>query len=106
MKHAAILIFGLALLAGNAPEPVAPRVPLEFARYYDVADLEAALHDLAAAYPEFLELGTMGQSMEGNEMWVMTVTDLATGPAASKPAMYIDANTHGNPDRWPRWLHL
>lgn len=96
MRRAAVVALAAFLLAGNAPEPVTPRVALEFARYYNVADLKAALHELAEAYPEFLELESMGQSREGNEMWVMSVTDEATGPAGSKPAMYIDANTNGN----------
>ncbi|MCH7493547.1 peptidase M14 [bacterium] len=96
MRRLSALALGAFLLAGNAPEPVAPRVALEFSRYYDVGELAAALQELAAAYPEFLDLGTMGKSRGGNDMWIMTVTDKSTGKASGKPAMYIDANTHGN----------
>lgn len=86
----------LALLAGNPPAPVSPRVALEFARYYDTDELYEAVEALAAAYPEFIEVESMGFSREGRDLLIVSVTDEATGPAGDKPAMYIDANTHGN----------
>jgi hypothetical protein len=71
-------------------------VGLPFDRYYDGAALEAALRRIAATWPELTHLESMGTSREGRPLWVMTVADPAGGPIDARPAMYIDANTHGN----------
>lgn len=83
------------------PSPAAPkaeprRLGLPFDRYYDGAALEAALRRIAATWPELTHLESMGTSREGRPLWVMTVADPAGGPIDARPAMYIDANTHGN----------
>ncbi|MBC8514678.1 hypothetical protein H8D30_02315 [bacterium] len=90
------LVLSLLFLGGNAPPAINPLVALSFNRYYDVEEMGEALAALEAAYPNLLSLGTMGQSREGRELWVMTVNNPETGDASTKPAMYIDANTHGN----------
>jgi hypothetical protein len=69
---------------------------LTFDRYYDVAQLEAALRALHAAYPNDTRLVSMGTSREGRPLWLLTIFDGAAGDPDAKPAYYVDGNTHGN----------
>lgn len=109
LAGAVLLGAGARARAGDPPPappsaPTAPGVPnaeprrlgLPFDRYYDGAALEAALRRIAATWPDLAHLESMGTSREGRPLWVMTVADPAGGPVDARPAMYIDANTHGN----------
>jgi hypothetical protein len=55
-----------------------------------------ALHELVAAYPELLSIQTIGRSVAGREMWLVTLNNPATGADTDKTAIFIDANIHGN----------
>jgi len=63
-------------------------------KYYTYDELTAALEQLAEKYPHLAKLESIGKSYEGRELWVMTITNFATGPAEEKPAYWIDANIH------------
>ncbi len=78
-----------------APDP-APRVPLRWDRFYDVAEVEAALRALAEAHPGWLALESIGRSVEGRDILLATLADPAGPPPSERPAMYIEANVHGN----------
>lgn len=65
-------------------------------RFYDMDEVSAMLTKFAAARPDLATLESMGESVEGRPMWVLTVTNSATGSAASKPAMYVDGSIHAN----------
>ncbi len=69
-------------------------IQLDFSKYYTYQELTDALHDLNQAYPEISKLYSIGQSHEGRELWMMELTNPATGAAAAKPAYYIDGNHH------------
>ncbi len=71
-------------------------VDLRFDRFYNYAEMTQALKDLAASYPDHLTLESIGHSSEGRDMWMMTINNAKTGSDRDKPAMYIDANVHGN----------
>jgi hypothetical protein len=58
--------------------------------------MSEALHDLAAAYPELLKLQSIGKSVAGRDLWLVTINNPATGPDTAKTAMFIDGNIHGN----------
>ncbi len=62
--------------------------------YYTYDTLTRILRDLVAAYPHLAQLESIGKSYEGRELWLVTLTNSATGPAIEKPAYWIDANTH------------
>jgi hypothetical protein len=79
------------LAAGRAPQ-----VEIAWNRLYDDAGIYALLDRLAARWPELLSHEVIGHSVESREMRVYTLNNPATGPAASKPAMWIDGNVHGN----------
>ncbi len=72
------------------------KVPLRFDHFYDFEELTSALHSLAEAYPQLLDLASIGKSFEGRDMWLMTIHNPKTGPEMEKAAMWIDGNIHGN----------
>ncbi|MEO6811066.1 MAG: M14 family metallopeptidase [Isosphaeraceae bacterium] len=96
---AALLIpLGLALpaLAADTKAGPSPGVPLSFNRLYDYPELVEALKTLVAAHPDLLSMASLGKSVEGRDLWCVTINNRKTGPDRSKPAMYVDGNIHGN----------
>jgi len=86
----------LAPVAPAAAQPMDPgRVDLPFNRYYDLEELEAAVREIAAAYPELVELREIGRSLKGHPILVAIVTSPGSDHR-EKPAMWIDGNVHGN----------
>ncbi|MBK8739823.1 MAG: carboxypeptidase [Betaproteobacteria bacterium] len=67
---------------------------LSFDRFHRYADLTAILHQFAAEYPTLIEVASIGKSHEGRDIWVVTATNTATGPAGEKPAFWVDGNIH------------
>ena len=62
--------------------------------YYTYDVLTKLLHDLVVAYPQLARVESIGKSLEGRELWVVTLTNWETGPDLEKPAYWIDGNTH------------
>ncbi len=69
---------------------------IAFDRYYRHDDLTALLRDYVAENPGFVELASIGKSHEGRDIWLVTVTNQATGPASEKPAFWCDGNIHAS----------
>ncbi len=93
------LLFVLAPATGaRAADPLYPRpkVPMAFNRLYDYPELEAALKALVAGHPGLLTLASNGKSVEGRDLWCVTINNPKTGKDRDKPAMYVDGNIHGN----------
>lgn len=66
----------------------------DFDRFYKFEELSTALHALVAAHPQLATVHSIGKSHEGRELWVVTITNSATGVAADKPAFWVDGNIH------------
>src|SRR5260370_13064431 len=62
--------------------------------YYTYDVLTRILHELVETHPQLAQLESIGKSLEGRELWLVTLTNKAMGPALEKPAYWIDANTH------------
>ena len=94
----ALVLLALAARPAPAADRVNPpaKVPLAFNHLYDYPDLVAALRRLVAAHPDLLSLRSLGQSVEGRDLWCVTINNHRTGPDRSKAAMYVDGNIHGN----------
>ncbi|MBL9033026.1 MAG: peptidase M14 [Phycisphaerae bacterium] len=91
------LAAGLLAASPSLAQPDIPgKVPIAFNRYYTYAEFESHLKAIAAAYPELVELRSLGKSLEGRDLWLAIVNSPKTGPHTSKPAMWIDGNVHGN----------
>src|SRR6185436_9156062 len=67
---------------------------LRFDRFHRYAELTALLETFAAERPDLVSLESIGKSHEGRDIWVLTVTNTATGAAADKPAFWVDGNIH------------
>lgn len=65
-----------------------------FDRFYRYADLTQILEAWAREYPDLVAIESIGKSHEGRDIWVLTVTNTKTGPAADKPAFWVDGNIH------------
>jgi murein tripeptide amidase MpaA len=72
--------------------PVAP-VP-RFDQFYRYAELTQLLQDYAAALPQLVQLRSIGRSWEGRDIWLVVLTNTATGPDTDKPAFWVDGNIH------------
>lgn len=70
------------------------KLSIKYDHFYTYAEITQFLQAAAEQYPQLASLSSTGKSLEGREIWVLTVTNQATGPAADKPAMYIDGNIH------------
>lgn len=88
----------LAAVAQDGPDRLLgpAKVPMAFNRLYDYPELVEALQTLVKAYPDFLSMQSVGKSVEGRDLWCVTVNNPRTGPDRDKPAMYVDGNIHGN----------
>jgi hypothetical protein len=113
-----LLVLGLACQAAGAPgtDPAPPptpgdlsphafpalgapaqrRVVVEWNRFYDTQGLQTLLANLHQAFPELTRLYSIGQSVQGRELWCLEVTSRQGGEPNRKPGMYIDGNIHGN----------
>ncbi len=75
-----------------AAPPALPELPFDRILRYD--ELTALLGVWAAARPGLLAVESLGRTPEGRELWFLTLTNRATGPALEKPALLVDGNTH------------
>jgi hypothetical protein len=64
--------------------------------YYRYAELTALLEGYAKERPELIRLDSIGKSHEGREIWLVKVTNFATGPDLEKPALWLDGSIHAS----------
>ena len=76
--------------------PPNPRVPMHWDRFYDHKGIGEILHRIAAAWPDRARVSSIGKSVQGRDIWMITVTNFNHGDPDRKPAMYIDGNIHSN----------
>lgn len=67
---------------------------VRFDTYYRYEDLTRILRGYAEEYPQLVRLESIGQSYEGRDIWLVTVTNSNTGEAEQKPAFWVDGNLH------------
>ena len=54
------------------------------------------LQELAREYPKLTTLHSIGKTAAGRDMWLMEVTNSATGAGETKPGLWIDGNLHAH----------
>lgn len=97
MKSFLTFLAVAALMFAAAPiQPKKTPPDPAFNRLYPNAEIVKFLRAYAEAYPEWMKLESIGKGSEGDDVWAVTITNPATGAAASKPAIYVDAATHAN----------
>jgi murein tripeptide amidase MpaA len=67
---------------------------VRFDTYYRYDELSRILLAYAEEYPGLVQVDSIGKSYEGRDIWLVTVTNSATGAADHKPALWVDGNIH------------
>ncbi|MBD2347234.1 M14 family metallopeptidase [Anabaena subtropica] len=67
---------------------------VRFDKYYRYEELTPILHSYAQEFPQLIKIESIGKSYEGRDIWLLTVTNFATGTDAEKPALWVDGNIH------------
>lgn len=67
---------------------------ITFDHFFRYDELTGILQAFAKEFPNLVTVESIGKSYEGRDIWLATITNLATGPAQEKPAMWVDGNIH------------
>ena len=67
---------------------------VRYDRWYRYDELTELLRSWADESPGLMKLQSIGQSYEGRDIWLATVTNFETGPDLEKPAFLVEANIH------------
>lgn len=67
-----------------------------YSKYYNYVDMTRRLQSLAQKYPHIANLSSIGQSVEGRELWVMRITKDPNTDAPGKPKFKYVGNMHGD----------
>lgn len=67
---------------------------VRFDKYYRYEELTSILHSYAQEYPHLVKIESIGKSYENRDIWLLTVTNFATGLDKEKPALWVDGNIH------------
>lgn len=65
-------------------------------KYYNYVDLTRRLQSLAQKYPHIANLSSVGQSVEGRELWVIRITKDPDIDSPGKPKFKYVGNMHGD----------
>lgn len=57
----------------------------------------------AEKYPQYAELESIGETLDGKELLLLSITDHSTGAHSSKPAFWCDGNTHAGEVTGTEW---
>lgn len=66
----------------------------DFQRFYKHDELTVLMQAYAAARPGLIELRELGRSHENRPIWLVVITEQATGSDTDKPAIWVDGNIH------------
>ena len=66
----------------------------EAGKYHNYEEVGQMLHKWAAAYPKYTAIESVGATLDGKQLWLLTITDHRTGEHGTKPAFWCDGNTH------------
>jgi len=76
--------------------PNTPAVEIAWNRYYDWEEIGDICRRIARAYPDLARLSSIGESVQGKDIYLLTITNFDQGDSDRKPGMYIDGNIHSN----------
>ncbi len=65
-----------------------------FDEFYRHEPLTELLFAYAAACPNLVSVRSIGRSHEGRDIWVLVLTNTATGADVDKPGFWVDGNIH------------
>ncbi len=67
---------------------------MDFNHYFTNDELETILKAWVEKFPGLVKMDTIGTSHEGKPIWLITVTNFASGSDQEKPAIWLDGNIH------------
>jgi hypothetical protein len=67
---------------------------VDFKHYHTYEEATALLQMWAARYPSLVKLYSVGKSLEGRDLWQVTITNQKTGPDTDKAAFFIEGGRH------------
>ncbi len=70
--------------------------PVNFRQFYSYTQLTNYLRRITKEVPQLARLRSMGESREGRHLWVLEITNSATGTASEKPGYLVHANIHAS----------
>ncbi len=76
------------------PATFAAEVTIDWTHYHNFAETTELLESFAKEYKDLTSLYSIGKSVQGKDLWCLEITNHASGAPETKPAMYIDGNTH------------
>lgn len=82
------------LFYGAAGSPANPKVQASWNKYYTNSGVADICNRLAKAFPDLVKVETIGKSVQGRDIIVITVSDKKAGDPDKKPAFWIDGNIH------------
>ncbi|MEH0168217.1 M14 family metallopeptidase [Roseateles microcysteis] len=65
-----------------------------FNEFYRYDALTQLLFEYAEARPNLVSVRSIGKSFEGRDIWLLVLTNTATGADIDKPAFWLDGNIH------------
>ncbi|MDD5502310.1 MAG: M14 family zinc carboxypeptidase [Candidatus Thermoplasmatota archaeon] len=94
----------LAFIAVCLPASSANMVPFEtdgdeLYVYTNYFTLKSKLDEMAQAHPDIAKVFSIGQSMEGNDMWCIEIGKFSDANYSEHPGFYLDATHHGDENR-------
>ncbi len=82
------------LFYNAAGTPANPKVQASWNKYYTYKGVVEMCNNLATAWPGLVKVESIGKSVQGREIPVLTISDKKTGDPDKKPAFWIDGNIH------------
>lgn len=79
-----------------AGSPPAPKLVVDWSRYYDYEEVVQLCQQMAAAHPRIVRYAPLGRSFEGRPLPALTLMDPKGPPEMERPAYYMDGNIHAN----------
>ncbi|MFC1640061.1 M14 family metallopeptidase [Gemmatimonadota bacterium] len=81
------------LVTGVNAQREDPRHP-NWNRYHNSAQAQSLLEGLAREFPNLTSMYSIGETLEGTQLWILEITNKETGEALEKPGYYYDGNIH------------
>ncbi|KAI3354320.1 hypothetical protein L3Q82_018854, partial [Scortum barcoo] len=76
--------------------PAAEETAETYDKYYNYVELTERLRQLALKYPHIANLSSIGESVEGRQLWVMRITADPEADSPGKPKFKYVGNMHGD----------
>jgi hypothetical protein len=86
------VLTSIARVQASAAGAAGPELPYD--HYHTYEELTRLCRQFEARWPDSCRLSSIGCSREGREIWLLTLTDFATGPPEDKPAYLVYGNIH------------